>query len=510
MRSSDFISAVFIGVLGCCIGGAEAAGPRVNLNPGMSAQTLQSALLQAPRGANVVFAAGMYSLSTALIIPCNNLHITGPVAATPTATLSALYKNGDIFVFQGGCPSLGSVRYLHFEKTGAVYFGVGDNSNFTFEHNLVTELPSGLNNVAAESGLYFDGSLTTKLKNVMIRYNTFGDDKSCVAIFATVKDEGGYCAGVLTSQGEDNNITISYNNFMHVEQGVHFFQVAPFVPGQPNSVCISCRLEYNYILNYHRIGIEIQISTPVDPILVEHNAIVDPINSSWGTYAVSMACCQSGFTQTVNGHSPGYIFNDNVLIASKPIGSMCPPYGVEFWGTGPQGTNSLIQGNFCHGYTWGYGTAPWSITHNYICGPNFVPKGGYITNQQHQNNPPLQSDNIVDTKCLPTASKAPVFSPAGGSFAGPQTVTLSDPGLNTGIWYTTDGSTPVPGTGTARYYTAPIPLTGTTTVKAVGMWGAPNQPVSYPPGFGYVPSGVITASYVLTSGPGHVEPRNRH
>ena len=509
MRSSLLLSSLLLAVLTSTAGGVEPGG--VKVNPGMSTQALQGALDRAPRGATVTFAAGNYPLTTALMIPCRDLHITGPVAATPTATLTALYQNGDIFIFQGGCPAMGSVRYLHFAKTGAVYFGGGDDSNFTFEHNLVTELPSGINNVAAESGLYFDGSLTTKLKNIVIKYNTFGDDKSCIAVYATPHDQGGYCAGVITHQGEDNNLTIDYNTFNHVEQGVHFLQLAEFKPGQPTGVCLSCSLQYNYIVHYHRIGIEIQTSTPSNPILVEHNAIVDPIAASWDTFAVSMACCQSGFVQTVNGHSPGYIFDDNVLIASLPIGrGGCPPYGVEFWGTGPQGSNSLIQGTFCHGYTWGFGSAPWSITHNYICGPNFATKGGYITNQQHQNNPPLQSDNITGTRCLPTASQAPVISPPGGSISGSQVVTLSDDGKNTGIWYTTDGSTPVPGAGTARYYTAPITLTGTTTVKAVGMWGAPNQPVRYPTGFGYVPSSAITASYVLTSSPRRIEPRNQH
>ena len=33
------------------------------------------------------------------------------------------------------------------------------------------------------------------------------------------------------------------------------------------------------------------------------------------------------------------------------------------------------------------------------------------------------------------------------------------------------------------------------TVKAVGMWGAANQPTSYPSGYGFVPSSVVTASY---------------
>lgn len=477
-------------------------GPVVNVNPGMSTQALQSALSRAPRGATILFAAGTYNITSQITVPCRNLHLTGPVAAATTAILAAGYRNSVILAFNGGCGNLGSIRYLHFENTGAVYFGVGDNSNFTFEHNLVTNLPSGLNNVTAESGLFFDGALSTTLKNVLIQYNTFGDDRSCVAVFATPKDEGGYCAGVITSQGEDQNLSIEYNNFIHVEQGIHFNQLARFSPGKPNSVCVSCTVDYNYILNYHRIGIEIQVSAPTDPILIEHNAVIDPINSSWGTFAVSLACCLTDRFMTTTGHSPSLIFDDNVLVASIPVPGGCPPYGVEFWGIGARGTNSLIEGTFCNGYTWGFGAAPWAIKGNYICGPNYKTLGGYISNQQKKDNPPEQSDNVVSPTCSARPSQAPQISPAGGSISGSQLVTLSDPGSNTGIWYTTDGSTPVPGSGTAKYYTAPFTITDTTTVKAVGMWGAANQPVSYPPGYGYVPSSVVTASFAATSGAG--------
>ena len=486
------------GGLGWPPAGGQTAGVGkrvINLKPGMSLQALESALERAPRGANIQFGPGIYDLADTLVIPCKDLHLNGPQATPPTAVLSAAFRNDSLLRFNGGCGELGSIKYLHFQNAGAVYFGIGNNSNFVFEHNLVTRLPSGLSNAGAESGLFFDGSLATTLTNVMIQYNTFGDSESCVAVFETPKDEGGYCSGIITSQGEDRKLTIQYNNFVHVENGIHLNQLAAWAPGNKNSICIGCSIEYNSILNYHRIGIEVQVSTPEDPVLVKHNAIVDPIHSSWGTFAVSMACCQWSRLMGTPGHTPGYIFDDNVLVATQPIGSGCPPYGVEFWGNGPQGTNSLVQGTFCHGYTWGWGAGPWLISNNYICGPNFAGKGGYITNQQKQSNQPLLSRNTVAAKCSSTLSKAPAISPPGGVFSGAYTVTLTDAGANTGIWYTTDGSTPSPGSGTAKYYAGPLTLTGPATVKAVGMWGAPNQPLRYPAGYGYVPSNVVVASY---------------
>ncbi|MGC2661451.1 MAG: hypothetical protein WA324_26150, partial [Bryobacteraceae bacterium] len=61
-------------------------------------------------------------------------------------------------------------------------------------------------------------------------------------------------------------------------------------------------------------------------------------------------------------------------------------------------------------------------------------------------------------------------------------------------------STPcVPGNST-KLYTLPFAVTLPATIKAVGMWGQPNQPTSYPSGFGFVPSPVQTANYTTGGG----------
>ena len=38
-------------------------------------------------------------------------------------------------------------------------------------------------------------------------------------------------------------------------------------------------------------------------------------------------------------------------------------------------------------------------------------------------------------------------------------------------------------------------LTGPATVQAVGMWGVPPQPTSYPSGFGFTPSSAVSVAY---------------
>ncbi len=59
----------------------------------------------------------------------------------------------------------------------------------------------------------------------------------------------------------------------------------------------------------------------------------------------------------------------------------------------------------------------------------------------------------------------PVFSPEGGNYNSPQTVTIVSPTSGASIRYTTDGTVPTDGTGTV--YTTPISLSSSMTLKAI-------------------------------------------
>ncbi len=61
-------------------------------------------------------------------------------------------------------------------------------------------------------------------------------------------------------------------------------------------------------------------------------------------------------------------------------------------------------------------------------------------------------------------------------------------------------STPCVAGNSTQLYTVPIIVSLPATVTAVGMWGALNQPKSYPSGYGFVPSTVTTASYSASGG----------
>jgi len=81
-----------------------------------------------------------------------------------------------------------------------------------------------------------------------------------------------------------------------------------------------------------------------------------------------------------------------------------------------------------------------------------------------------------------SAAAAPVFSLTAGSYAGSQTVTISDATANTTIYYTTDGS--VPGTASS-VYTGSISVASTETLSAIAV------------ATGYNYSAVTTAAYSI-------------
>ncbi len=89
----------------------------------------------------------------------------------------------------------------------------------------------------------------------------------------------------------------------------------------------------------------------------------------------------------------------------------------------------------------------------------------------------------------------PTISPSGGSFAGPVTVTISgsDP-----TYYTLDGSPPNY-SRSAAYYTGPITISATTTVRAYSAANDPFDPY-------LLDSGVVSATFTISGAPNPAPP----
>lgn len=73
---------------------------------------------------------------------------------------------------------------------------------------------------------------------------------------------------------------------------------------------------------------------------------------------------------------------------------------------------------------------------------------------------------------------APTLNPPAGAYVSTQTVAISDASPAAKIYYTLDGSTPTPGSGTTQLYSTPLVVSQTTTIKALATaTGLTNSPV---------------------------------
>jgi len=539
-------------VIALLCGFAQAhASTCTTLSAGASQSTVQSTLNSCGSGNTVAFSAGLYSTSSSLTIPCG-VSVTGPAVWPNTAIISTSTPAQNIFSYAtGGCTTPMSLLWIQGNNAGLLYTpgNTGTYSNMTIEHNTSTNLPSyqtpgcpnscGSNPYFFSGSTFFDGTQSSVLSNITIEFNSFGDSNSCSAIIAQNVDYQGLCGGVFINLGQTTNITFRYNRVFHTEEGFKMTQVG-FSVGAPIAQSNNVDVEFNYFSNIHRIEIEIQQGVIGNKITVNNNIFQDQLNPFYGSLGISTPCCQfMNADGTATSVSPAITDSNNVKVETLTNSSTgCGEvFGYEFWGNGTQGNNNLVQGNaigYCPGFTgggflWGYGASPWQINNNIIqgafmastqsvCGGTSHPYTGtgYIISEECQGNPPTQTGNVLSATPAAVTSVAPAISPASGSFSGPHVVTMTDAGLtsgagplgNTSIYYTTDGSTPVPGSGTTQLYTGGITLTSTTMVKAVGFYGAGYTPgagpvpypYSYPSGFGYVPSAVVSATYTSSGG----------
>jgi len=73
---------------------------------------------------------------------------------------------------------------------------------------------------------------------------------------------------------------------------------------------------------------------------------------------------------------------------------------------------------------------------------------------------------VQNNYTIGSATAAPAFTPAAGTYATAQTVTISDATSGATIYYTTNGTTP---TTSSSVYSAPITVSSTQTLKAIAV-----------------------------------------
>ena len=515
-------------------------GPTVNVNSGMSQNTLSSTISSAASCAMVVFAAGTYTITSQLKVPCG-VTLSGPTVAWPgpyTAVLNTNSLGGTpAIAMQSGCSTsiTGAVQYLEINAKqpspdggAAIYLPVGGGPAVIIQNNYLHGNWANASGSGSQGDtlIWIDGDSSTTStpgtwNNVTIQWNRLGgsnsgtpDCNSLNSLFdyqgGNYNSAGGYCAGI-GIHSNFSNLSVNNNIIGPGEQGMKFFEPPcstgcgqgaggdQFWQSGTNNIC------YNDFTGQHRIVIEAQ-QTPNTTIEFCYNDQHDQNNPGQGSWVFSLPQYDGSIGTATNEFSNSdynvWIGNVAPTSTATDAGGYIPGT-VEFWGNGHSNYN-LTQGYFANAQSYHWGNAPWAIENNTVQ----IPNGPYYSGQYIYNggaNQPTLSGNVTSATVSPLTSVAPTISPASGTFTGSEVVTFTNPGTNrdtnTGIWVTTDGSTPTPGSGTAVYYSSgrTLTVTSTTTVKAVGMWGARNQPTSYPSGYGYVPSAVVTASYTAVA-----------
>jgi hypothetical protein len=108
-----------------------------------------------------------------------------------------------------------------------------------------------------------------------------------------------------------------------------------------------------------------------------------------------------------------------------------------------------------------------------------------LSNPASISLPPYSITSLDYTTSSTPVAATPTFSPAAGTYATTQTVTISGATAGTTIYYTTNGTTP---TTSSSVYNSPITVSATETLKAIAVAS------------GYLPSAVISVTYTLPAG----------
>ncbi len=503
---------------------------------GASEATIQSTLNSCGSGNTVVLAAGSYSITSQLTLPCG-VSLFGPAPAsnggtqpyysqTPNQTAilnGSVGANNTALKTTAGCSVPQTIQFLEWNggqpnPGGNFIEVVGGTNGLNVLNNYIHGNNCGAycGSTAANLILLDSTHSLPATNNINIQWNIFSAPGDCGS-GAIIESEnsnteggGGYCNGVGMG-GYLTNITITNNRFLTGDNELKYYEA---YEGQGAGECNNCVIQYNDLQQYDRIGMEFQANWggPSEPTLlyIQYNSFHNLLNPHQQDFDISAANgCSYGFNTT--GMTDCVVHMDyNTSVADTPAVG-CGDVGYELWG----GVGTTANGNFWSGAYMCH-TIIYAPSGQFTFNNNTAYTGGSsdcgINNLSAEDSPSLSpscSGNVNSSSTSGTiTSVAPVLSVSGStvtiSNTNVSTPNGSNPGRdsNTTFWCTTDGSTPVPGShgipywaGAASQTVGTIATTGSGTAKCIGMWGAPNQPYSYDSGYGYVPSAVVSATY---------------
>lgn len=519
--------------------GFRAHALNCNIPAGSSTATVQAAVNAAAANqcspiTNYVYFNGASSI-TPITIPCPSsagLFLTGPPTNYPKVrtdrpTAKLINANSgqspQLLQVAKNCTTPITITYLDIDGNrpksggGSILLSGGNSNGLTLKydyfHGNQEQVPYQCGggwcyDDTAASLVFINGGAGETNTGTTIQYNVFGNpvagDCGNVMNWVGASLSGGGWAGYDSTGGSCNalgvygsttNLDFEYNIIQNQEQGTKWYEGCQSGPScyfyQFNDT-----VAHNDFAYIHRIPTETQQS-PTDasrPFSWNYNDVHDLVVASFGSWVLSGA--QNYYTN----------MQQNVVLYNGPGAASNSPGSAEFWGNG-QYLNNMVQGTTACGMQhWTAIPVVMTVSKNIFQGmPN------YTCNESSNPlpigvSPSAAATNMVGAAITAVQSAAPSIAPNGGSFSTTQIVTIKNAGVtnggmgpqgNTGSWCTTDGTTPTPGGGTSQYYNNgdTISLTASAVISCVGMWGSIIQPLSYPKGFGFVPSGIVSATF---------------